>query len=62
MPEQAVQFQSYPKTIRQVSMLYQVNQAQLPNVTLPEIQLGFFCKFEDQINRNRKFRIDFGTD
>ena len=33
-----------------------------PFVFVPSYQLGFFCKFEDAINRNRKWRIDFGTD
>lgn len=31
-------------------------------VDIPAYELGFFCKFEDAINRQRKFRIDFGTD
>lgn len=31
-------------------------------VDIPSYELGFFCKFEDAINRQRKFRIDFGTD
>jgi hypothetical protein len=35
---------------------------QLPFVPLPEVPLGFFCKFEDHINRRVKIRIDFGTD
>lgn len=29
---------------------------------LPHYKEGFFCNFEDYINKQRKFRIDFGTD
>ena len=36
--------------------------SETPSVYIPNYQLGFFCKFEDAINRNNKFRIDFGTD
>lgn len=32
------------------------------NVILPPYEIGLFCKFENQINRNRKLQINFGTD
>lgn len=36
----------------------------LQNVALflPSYQLGFFCRFEDDLNAYRKLRIDFGSD
>ncbi len=36
---------------------YNYNQAFIPKFTE-----GKFCNFEDNINRNRKLRVDFGTD
>ncbi|MBC8048243.1 MAG: hypothetical protein H7Y00_15695 [Fimbriimonadaceae bacterium] len=32
------------------------------SIFFPVYKEGFFCNFEDNINRNRKLRIDFGTD
>lgn len=32
------------------------------SITLPEYEIGLFCKFENQINRNRKLQFNFGTD
>jgi hypothetical protein len=33
-----------------------------PQIIVSPYTLGLFCKFEDYINQDRKFRIDFGTD
>ncbi|MFN3939453.1 MAG: hypothetical protein ACK4IY_02625 [Chitinophagales bacterium] len=33
-----------------------------PNLHLPAYTIGLFCKFENQINRNRKLQLNFGTD
>ncbi len=46
---------SLPTTAPVVTLPY-------PTIYVPDYQLGFFCKFEDAINQNRKWRIDFGTD
>ncbi|MBC8173975.1 MAG: hypothetical protein H7X71_08720 [Chitinophagales bacterium] len=45
-----------------ITSFYFTNPLTASKVYLPAYEQGKFCDFEDYINRNRKFRIDFGTD